>query len=207
LEAFAKKKEAAMQRRKFLWSVPGSMIAISVSLSSCTTTSSASETTGEKKDKRRTIDADVESTLTRLYNMVSGSHELAGKSAGILVFPTVINAGFGLGGQHGEGALCVEGKSVGYYSTTSASVGLQAGAQSKAIVFLFMTANALDRFRRSEGWSAAADASVAVLKVGANGNVDTGTATAQVNAFVLTNGGLMAGAAVDGTKVTRLKTL
>ncbi len=70
-----------------------------------------------------------------------------------------------------------------------------------------MTADALDRFRSSEGWPAGADASVAVLKVGANGNVDAGTATGLINAFVLTNGGLMAGATVDGTKVTRLKML
>lgn len=196
-----------MQRRTFLWGVPGSMIAVSLSLSSCTTTPAGSDTMGDQKDKRRTIDAGVDSTLTRLYNVVPGARELVGKSNGLLVFPTVINAGIGLGGQYGEGALRVGGKSVGYYSTASASVGLQAGAQSKAIVFLFMTAEALDRFRSSEGWSAGADASVAVLKVGANGNVDTGTATGQINAFVLTNGGLMAGATVDGTKVTRLKTL
>jgi lipid-binding SYLF domain-containing protein len=183
------------------------MIAVSLSLSSCTTTPAGSDTMGDQKDKRRTIDAGVDSTLTRLYNVVPGARELVGKSNGLLVFPTVINAGIGLGGQYGEGALRVGGKSVGYYSTASASVGLQAGAQSKAIVFLFMTADALDRFRSSEGWSAGADASVAVLKVGANGNVDTGTATGQINAFVLTNGGLMAGATVDGTKVTRLKTL
>jgi lipid-binding SYLF domain-containing protein len=196
-----------MQRRTFLWGVPGSMIAVSLSLSSCTTTPAGSDTMGDQKDKRRTIDAGVDSTLTRLDNVVPGARELVGKSNGLLVFPTVINAGIGLGGQYGEGALRVGGKSVGYYSTASASVGLQAGAQSKAIVFLFMTADALDRFRSSEGWSAGADASVAVLKIGANGNVDTGTATGQINAFVLTNGGLMAGATVDGTKVTRLKTL
>ncbi|CAG4909742.1 BPSL1445 family SYLF domain-containing lipoprotein [Paraburkholderia saeva] len=196
-----------MQRRTFLWGVPGSLIAISVSLSSCTTTPAASDTMGEQKDKRRTIDAGVDSTLARLYNVAPGARELAGKSTGMLVFPTVINAGFGLGGQYGEGALRVGGKSVGYYSTASASVGLQAGAQTRAIVYLFMTANALERFRSSEGWSAGADASVAVLKIGANGDVDTGTATGQINAFVLTNGGLMAGATVDGTKVTPLKSL
>ena len=196
-----------MQRRTFLWGVPGSMIAVSLSLSSCTTTPAGSDRMGDQKDKRRTIDAGVDSTLTRLYNVVPGARELVGKSNGLLVFPTVINAGIGLGGQYGEGALRVGGKSVGYYSTAGASVGLQAGAQSKAIVFLFMTAEALDRFRSSEGWSAGGGASVAVLKVGANGKVDTGTATGQINAFVLTNGGLMAGATVDGTKVTRLKTL
>ncbi|KXU91146.1 twin-arginine translocation pathway signal [Paraburkholderia monticola] len=196
-----------MHRRTFLWGVPGSMIAASLSLSSCTTTPAGSDTMGEQKDKRRTIDSGVDSTLTRLYNVAPGARELVGKSNGLLVFPTVINAGIGLGGQYGEGALRVGGKSVGYYSTASASVGLQAGAQSKAIVFLFMTSSALDRFRSSEGWSAGADASVAVLKIGANGDVDTGTATGQIDAFVLTNGGLMAGATVDGTKVTRLKTL
>ncbi len=157
-----------MQRRTFLWGVPGSMIAVSLSLSSCTTTPAGSDTMGDQKDKRRTIDAGVDSTLTRLYNVVPGARELVGKSNGLLVFPTVINAGIGLGGQYGEGALRVGGKSVGYYSTASASVGLQAGAQSKAIVFLFMTADALDRFRSSEGWSAGADASVAVFAVTSN---------------------------------------
>jgi lipid-binding SYLF domain-containing protein len=130
------------------------MIAASLSLSNCTATPAGSDTMAEQKDKRRTIDSGVDSTLTRLYNVAPGARELVGKSSGLLVFPTVINAGIGLGGQYGEGALRVGGRSVGYYSTVSASVGLQAGAQSKAIVFLFMTANALDRFRSSEGWSA-----------------------------------------------------
>ena len=118
-----------MQRRTFLWGVPGSMIAVGLSLSGCTTTPAGSDTMGDQKNKRRTIDAGVDSTLTRLYNVVPGARELVGKSNGLLVFPTVINAGIGLGGQYGEGALRVGGKSVGYYSTASASVGLQAGAQ------------------------------------------------------------------------------
>jgi len=70
-----------------------------------------------------------------------------------------------------------------------------------------MTDDSLNRFRSSDGWSAGGDASVAVLKIGANGVVDTSTATGQVDAFVLSNGGLMAGASLDGTKVSRLKSL
>jgi lipid-binding SYLF domain-containing protein len=46
-----------------------------------------------------------------------------------------------------------------------------------------------------------------VLKIGANGAVDTSTATGDVEAFVLSNGGLMAGVSLQGTKVTRLKSL
>ena len=57
----------------------------------------------------------------------------------------------------------------------------------------------------SQGWAAGADATVALLKVGANGAVDTSTATSPVEAFVLTNGGLMAGVSLEGTKVSRLE--
>ncbi|AFJ89227.1 putative lipoprotein [Burkholderia sp. KJ006] len=125
----------------------------------------------------------------------------------MLVFPSVIAAGLFVGGQYGEGSLRVAGSTVGYYSTTTGSIGLQIGAQSKAIIFLFMTEDALGRFRNSEGWSVGGDASVAVLKIGANGNIDTSTATAPIEAFVLTNNGLMAGVTLEGTKVTRLKSL
>jgi lipid-binding SYLF domain-containing protein len=100
--------------------------------------------------------------------------------------------------------LRVGGKSVGYYSTVSGSFGLQAGAQSKAVIFLFMTHDALNSFRRSKGWSVGGEGSVALLKVGANGAIDTTTATAPVNAIVLTNAGLMGDVSLSGTKVSRL---
>ena len=117
----------------------------------------------------------------------------------------MLQAGFIVGGQYGEGSLKVGGGTVGYYSTVSGSFGLQAGAQSKAIIFLFMTQDALDKFRNTDGWSAGADASVALIKVGANGDIDSTTATAPVEAFVLTNAGLMADVSLNGTKVSRLK--
>jgi lipid-binding SYLF domain-containing protein len=122
-----------------------------------------------------------------------------------LTFPSVIAAGLGIGGQYGEGVLRVHKVPVEYYSLASISVGLQAGAQSKAIVFLFMTQEALDKFRKSEGWAVGVDASVAVLKVGANGAIDTTSASGPVLAFVLTNAGLMVNLTLEGTKISRLK--
>jgi lipid-binding SYLF domain-containing protein len=136
---------------------------------------------------------------------VPGSRELVSKARGVLVFPSVIQAGLIVGGQYGEGALRVGGTSVGYYSTASGSFGLQAGAQSKAIIFLFMTQDSLDKFRNADGWSVGGDASVALVKVGANGVIDTTTATAPVQVFVLTNTGLMGDLSLQGTKVSRLK--
>ncbi|MFM0014886.1 YSC84-related protein [Paraburkholderia sediminicola] len=155
--------------------------------------------------KRRAIDAKVHGTLSKLYANVRGSRELVDKANGALVFPSVIKVGFVAGGEYGEGALRVGGKSVGYYSTVSGSFGLQAGAQSKAVIFLFMTHDALNSFRRSKGWSVGGEGSVALLKVGANGAIDTTTATAPVNAIVLTNAGLMGDVSLSGTKVSRLK--
>jgi lipid-binding SYLF domain-containing protein len=155
--------------------------------------------------KRRSIDAKVQGTISRLYATVKGSRELVAKANGVLVFPSVLQVGFVVGGQYGEGALRVGGKSVGYYSTVSGSFGFQAGAQSKAIIFLFMTRDAFDSFRNSDGWSVGGEGSVALVKVGANGVVDTTTATAPVEVFVLTNAGLMGDVSLSGTKVSRLK--
>jgi len=146
----------------------------------------------------------VRGTISRLYSTVKGSRELVAKANGVLVFPSVLQAGFVVGGQYGEGALRVGEKSVGYYSTVSGSFGFQAGAQSKAIIFLFMTQDALESFCDSKGWSAGGEGSVALVKVGANGAVDTTTATAPVEVFVLTNAGLMGDVSLSGTKVSRL---
>jgi len=195
-----------MLRRNFIFSTSGSILAIALAVSGCTTTG-MSDTTGGQTDRLQTINAGVDSTLTRLFTSANGSRELVSKARGVLVFPSVIDAGIGVGRQYGEGALRMGGRTVGYYSTATASIGWQIGAQSRAIVFMFMTDDALNRFRNSQGWSAGGDASVAVLKIGANGEVDTSTASSQVDAFVLTNDGLMAGVSLDGTKVTRLKSL
>ncbi|RQS16253.1 hypothetical protein DIE07_01845 [Burkholderia sp. Bp9002] len=175
-----------------------------LTLAGCTTTPDKTPPAAASASKRESIDANVNATLSRLYSTVPGSRELVAKSRGYLVFPNVLQAGLIIGGQSGNGALRVGGSTVGYYNTSSLSVGLQAGAQSKAIVFLFMTQDALDTFRKRDGWSAGADASVAVVKVGANGAVDTTTATAPVQVLVLTNAGLMGDLSVNGTKVTKL---
>lgn len=194
-----------MQRRRFIAMTGATLASGGLALAGCTTTPLSSGSTPEASAGRRaTIDADVEATLTRLYSTVHGSRELVGNARGVLVFPSVIAAGFWVGGEYGQGALRVGGQTSGYYSLTAASFGLQIGAQSKAIIMLFMTQEALDGFTSSQGWAAGVDATVAVLRVGANGNVDTSTATSPVEAFVLTNAGLMAGVSLEGSKISRL---
>lgn len=194
-----------MQRRNFIMKSTAALAFGCLVLAGCTTNRNAgAEQSAGAADQRRSIDADVDSTIQRLYSTVPGSRELVAKSRGVLVFPSVLQAGFVVGAEYGKGSLRVGGSTVGYYSTTSGSFGLQAGAQSKALIFLFMTQDALDKFRESNGWSAGADASVALLKMGANGKIDTSTATKPVTAIVLTNAGLMADASLQGTKVSKL---
>jgi lipid-binding SYLF domain-containing protein len=193
-----------MQRRNFILKTTAALAFGGLTLAGCTTTPNSTPTASGNADKRNSINASVDGSISKLYSTVPGSRELVSKARGVLVFPSVIQAGLIVGGQYGEGSLRVGGSTVGYYSTASGSFGLQAGAQSKAIIFLFMTQDSLDKFRNSDGWAAGGDASVALVKMGANGSIDTTTATAPVEVFVMTNAGLMGDISIAGTKVTRL---
>lgn len=191
-----------MQKRTFLLKTASALAFAGLALAGCTTTGTPARTSDASV--RGEINQGIDSTLSRLYAQVKGSRELVAKANGVLVFPNVLAAGFVVGGEYGKGALRVHGAHAGYYSVGSVSVGFQAGAQSKAVIILFMTHDALEKFRNSSGWTAGADASVAVMRVGANGEIDTATANNPVDAFVLTNAGLMANLNLEGTKISKL---
>jgi lipid-binding SYLF domain-containing protein len=196
--------EDLMQMRTILLKATAALAFAAFALNGCTTTTSSSSGATDNSAARTEIDAGVDSTLNRLYAQVNGSRELVSKADGVLVFPRVIAAGLVVGGEYGKGALRVKGRHAGYYRITSVSVGFQAGAQSKAVLVLFMTKDALDKFRASPGWTVGVDASVALVKVGANGAIDTASATNPVQIIVLTNAGLMANLSLEGTKISRL---
>jgi lipid-binding SYLF domain-containing protein len=184
--------------------------ALAAALSACSTTANVTKPASDSRssvspDARRVLDDGYRETLDRLYTSTPGSRELVAKARGVLVFPHEVSAGLVVGASYGEGELRVHNVVDGYYRTTSASVGWQIGAQSRALVFLFMTDDALNRFRNSEGWAGGVDASVAVLKVGANGALDANAAGAPMLAFAMTNAGLMANLTLEGTKVTRME--
>ncbi len=187
-----------MQKRHFL-----ATLGMAVALAACSTTNPDAGGANPAA-KRASIDAKIDGAMTKLYAQDATSHDLVSKAKGVLVFPSVVSAGFVVGGSYGEGALRVHGYSVGYYSTTAASVGLLAGAESKAVYILFMTEDALNKFRASNGWTAGADASVTMLKAGAAASIDTTTGQKPVVGYILTNGGLMADLSIDGTKVKRI---
>ena len=175
------------------------------SITGCATSTTTPRTATEPSAaKRQSIDADVDAALARLYAQDPSSRELVAKARGTLVFPAIVTAGFVVGGSYGQGALRVRGRTSEYYSTAAGSVGLLAGAESKSVFLLFMTDDALAKFRASNGWTVGADASVTIVNVGAAASVDSALARQAVIGYVLTNGGLMANISLEGTKITPL---
>ena len=154
---------------------------------------------------RTEIDIEVDAALDRFTREVPGGAAFLKKARGVLVFGDVVKAGFGIGGEYGEGALRIGGKTVAYYSTAAASIGLQLGVQSKTVIIVFLEQKALDRFRASSGWEVGVDGSVALLDMGAAGSLDTVNVKDPIVAFVLTNKGLMYDLSIEGSKFTRLK--
>lgn len=168
----------------------------------CTTTTESAQ--GSPRSERMSLDAQVDATLSRLYEAAPGSRELVARSRGVLVFPAVIGGSFVIGVEHGEGELRIGNKVHSRYTTSGASIGWQAGGQSKAVIYVFSTKDALDKFINGNGWSGGVDATVAAGHLGANGSIDTQTAQAPVTSYVLTNTGLEAGVSLQGSKITRV---
>ena len=133
------------------------------------------------------------------------SRELANKALAVLVFPTVIKAGFGFGGEYGEGELQIRGHNAGYYNIVSASVGFQFGAQARSVIIMFMTPDfALAQFRGTDGFKVGVYGSIAVIAVGAGGAIDTNSVTKPVIGFIFDQKGLMYNLTLEGSKISRI---
>ena len=150
------------------------------------------------------IDASVNVAIKRFYKQVAGAEEFVKASKGMLVMPNVVKGALIIGGEYGEGALRIGGKTVDYYNTVSGSFGLQIGGESKDIILLFMTDEALNQFRASEGWEAGIDGNVALISVGAGGRADTTTLKNPIIGFVFDAKGLIADISLKGAKFTKI---
>ena len=150
------------------------------------------------------IDHDVDQAL-EAFKKIDGTKPFLGIAKGVLVFPKVYKAGIGIGGEYGEGALRIKGKTVDYYNTAAASIGFQLGAQAKSIVILFTDEATLNKFRASEGWEVGVDGSVALIDIGVGKAVDTTTIKEPVIGFIFGQKGLMYNLTLEGSKFTKLK--
>ena len=186
--------------RKLIVTAAASAVIALVGLGGCVTNSSQGFDAGEKPGS---MQEGAPATLAQLYASVPGSKDIADRAKGVLVFPRVVNGSAILGGEYGRGALLIDGHIVADYKITSISLGVQAGLQSQALVLMFMSQEALDRFTATSNWTAGADGTVALGRVGANGRVESINDNGVV-AFALTNAGLMLGANVNGTHISKV---
>ena len=160
--------------------------------------------TDQTTKEGKAIDISVDMTLEQFNKDIKGGDEFLKSAKGVLVFPSVIKAGVGVGGEYGEGALRIGGKTADYYNTAAASIGFQLGIQSKRIIIVFMQDDALKKFRESKGWEAGVDGSVALIELGAGGTIDTTTIKDPIIGFVFGNKGLMFNLTLEGSKYTKI---
>jgi lipid-binding SYLF domain-containing protein len=156
------------------------------------------------EDSPAEITKNSQDALASLYAKVDGAKALGASAHAILVFPKVTKAGLGIGGQHGEGALLKGGKAIGYYKTTGASVGLQAGAQTYGYA-IFMNDAALKQLDKADGFEIGVGPTIVVMDEGKAKNMTTTTAKVDICAFVFGQKGLMAGPGIQGNRISKFE--
>ena len=142
--------------------------------------------------------------LASLYADEPKATVLRNRSIAILVFPTILKAGFILGAQSGNGVLFEGGVANSYYNISAASYGLQAGVQAFSYALFFITPSSLNYLVSSKGWSIGAGPSVVVLDKGAATGITSTTLTQDVYAMPFGQKGLMAGIGIEGAKITEI---
>lgn len=151
------------------------------------------------------IEADARATLVNLYIAAPAARALSEKAVAVLVFPSIIKAGFIVGGQYGEGILFKNDEAAGFYNSVAGSYGLQAGAQKYGYALFFMTDSAVRYLEKSRGWEIGTGPSIALVDEGMARSMTTTTLNSDIYAFTFDQKGLMAGLGIQGTKVTKIR--
>jgi lipid-binding SYLF domain-containing protein len=149
---------------------------------------------------------DAQKALNSLYAKNPGANAIGNDAVAVLVFPSVVKAGLGIGGQYGEGVLFRGGKATAYYSTAGASYGLQAGAQTYGYAMFFLSEATLKSLDAAQGFEVGVGPSVVVADQGMAASPKTTTTMKdKVYAFIFDQGGAMYALGIQGNKITKIK--
>lgn len=151
-----------------------------------------------------TLERSARGALESLYRQNPGARALRGKATGVLVFPSMVKAGFLFGGQLGEGVLFKGNRAAGYYNSVAASYGLQAGAKTFGYALFFMNESALAYLDKAAGFQLGVGPSLVVLDSGAAASLTSASITEDIYAFVYNQAGLMGGLGIEGSKITKI---
>ena len=145
---------------------------------------------------------DSDAALAKLYANEPKAKLLGNRAKAILVFPSIVKAGFIVGAQSGDGVLFEGGVPMNYYNISAASFGLQAGAQAFSYALFFMTTASVSYLESSHGWAIGSGPSVVVLDKGAAASMTSTTLSQDVYAIPFGQEGLMGGLGIEGSKIT-----
>ena len=178
---------------------------LALGLAGCSNTEgpiSASTSSGESS--KADLTARSEAALNDLYAKQPETRKLGERAKAVLVFPSILKAGLGIGGMGGNGTMFEGGRPVAFYNIAGASFGFQAGAQEFSQAYFFNTEEALKTFRETKGFQAGAGATAVAADFGANAALTTSTLQKPVVVATWSQAGLMAGATIEGAKITEI---
>lgn len=185
-----------MQRRAFLQIVLCGTGSLAVA--ACQGPSTA----GEKAAARAEIDAGVGPTLQQLLAEIPEARPNLDRSLARLVFPSVQRAGLGVGGQYGRGALVGNAGTLGYYSISGGSVGLQIGAERRSVVMLFFDPETLRQFQLTSRFTFGANASISTPQKGEGATARNSDQSLQT--YVFGQSGFLLNASLEGAEIAKL---
>jgi len=122
------------------------------------------------------------------------------QAKGLMIIPSLLKAGFVVGGSGGSGLLIVKDDKTGqwsqpaFYTLGSGTFGLQIGAEAAEIIMMVRTQKAVDRLLTSS-FKLGADTSIAVGPVGAGAKTNV---VADILSFSRTKGAY-AGVSLEGS--------
>jgi lipid-binding SYLF domain-containing protein len=177
---------------------------LALGLAGCNNTEGPVSATATAGGERSRIAADCEAALTELYRIQPGTRELGDRARAVLVFPGITQAGLGVGGLYGRGCMIENGRTENYYNIVGGTVGFQIGGQSFSQAYFFNNAEALKTFRETKGLQLGAGVTAVAASYGANGAITTSTLQKPVVVVTWGQSGLMAGANIEGVKITEL---
>lgn len=126
--------------------------------------------------------------------------KLVGKARGVLAFPSVVLTV--AQERDGEGALRVANTMERYYRLSLPATGAPTDAASSTIIYLFMTEDALNKFRASDVWTVGAGA--VTPKLTSDGGIDVRATGGPILAFVLNGDNSVATHALQGARIAPL---
>jgi lipid-binding SYLF domain-containing protein len=145
----------------------------------------------ERSAKKAREAASQSAKAARVFDQIMGTRErsiprdLLDRAEAVAVFPSVIKAGFIVGGRGGRGVISrrvADGWSApAFFDLAGGSIGLQIGASSTDFILLFMNENAVDSLLKDQ-FEIGGEGSAAAGPVGRSASAST---DARLNAQIL----------------------